>query len=41
LRPGNELAHKYDLNKIEHYLQGCALNFKPHHDQLRAMKEAA
>lgn len=41
LRPGNELAHKYDLKKIEHYLQGCALNFKPHSEQLQQMKDAA
>lgn len=41
VRPGNELAHEYDLKKIEAYLQGCALNFKPHQEQLRAMREAA
>jgi hypothetical protein len=35
VRPGNELAHKYDLEKISSYLQGCALNFKAHQDQLR------
>ena len=30
VRPGNELAHLYDLKKIASYLEGCALNFKPH-----------
>ena len=38
VRPGNELAHQYDLNKIASYLQGCALNFKPHEEQLRAVR---
>jgi len=37
VRPGNELAHKYSLDKIAHYLQGCALNFKPHQEQLRSV----
>ncbi len=37
VRPGNELAHKYDLAKIASYLEGCALNFKPHQEQLRAV----
>ena len=33
--------HKYDLKKIEHYLSGCALNFKPHHEMLQEMRDAA
>ena len=40
VRPGNELAHKYDLDDIARYLQGCALNFKPHHEQLRALQNS-
>lgn len=30
VRPGNELARNYDLQDIEKYLKGCALNFNPH-----------
>jgi 2-polyprenyl-6-methoxyphenol hydroxylase-like FAD-dependent oxidoreductase len=41
VRPGNELAHKYDLEKISRYLKGCALNFKPHKEQLRVVRNAA
>jgi len=41
VRPGSELAHEYDLEKIAKYLQGCALNFKPHQEQLRVLREAA
>jgi hypothetical protein len=41
VRPGNELAHKYDLEKISRYLKGCALNFKPHQEQLRIVSGAA
>jgi 2-polyprenyl-6-methoxyphenol hydroxylase-like FAD-dependent oxidoreductase len=41
VRPGNELAHKYDLNKIASYLQGCALNFKPHNEQLKTLRTSA
>ena len=40
VRPGSELAHKYDLQDIEKYLQGCALNFKPHDEQLRSLRAA-
>lgn len=39
VRPGNELAHEYDLEKIARYLQGCALNFKPHQEQLRSLRQ--
>lgn len=41
VRPGNDLAHKYDLEKIARYLKGCALNFKPHKEQLRVVRNAA
>jgi len=41
VKPGNELAHKYDLKKLEKYMQGCALNFQPHQEQLRALRQAA
>lgn len=37
LRPGNELAHKYDMAKMKRYLQGCALNFKPHDERLKLL----
>lgn len=41
LKPGNEMAHEYDLDKIATYLQGCALNFKPHNEQLKVVKSSA
>jgi hypothetical protein len=41
VRPGNELAHKYDLNEIKWFLEGCAMNFRPHVEQLEALREAA
>jgi len=41
LRPGSELAHEYDLEKISRYLKGCALNFRPHHEQLAALRTSA
>lgn len=37
LRPGNELAHKYDMAIMGKYLQRCALNFKPHNQQLQLL----
>jgi glycine/D-amino acid oxidase-like deaminating enzyme len=37
LRPGNELAHQYDMVKMKKYLQGCALNFRPHGEQLKML----
>jgi len=40
VRPGNELAHKYNLQDIETYLKGCALNFRPHEEQLRELRSA-
>ena len=41
VRPGNELANKYDLDGIARYLKGCALNFPPHRDQLRILRQEA
>lgn len=41
VRPGNELAHKYNLDKIASYLQGCAMNFRPHNEQLKAIRTSA
>ncbi|MGB5690146.1 MAG: tryptophan halogenase family protein [Woeseiaceae bacterium] len=41
VRPGSELAHEYDLKQIAQYLEGCALNFRPHHEQLRTVRKAA
>jgi hypothetical protein len=41
VRPGNELANKYNLENIEKYLKGCALNFPPHREQLRSLRNAA
>ena len=38
LRPGNEMAHKYDMEEIEKYLKGCALNFPSHKDQLAKLR---
>ena len=37
VRPGNELAHKYNLEEIARFRKGCALNFKPHQEQLAAL----
>ena len=41
LRPGNEQAKSYDLDKIDKYLKGCALNFKSHREQLDAIRISA
>jgi len=41
LKAGNEMAHQYDLEKIATYLQGCALNFKSHREQLDAVGTSA
>lgn len=34
LKPGNELANKYNLEKISSFIQRCGMNFKPHRQQL-------
>lgn len=34
LSPGNEIAHKYKVSNIEDFIRRCALNFKPHREQL-------
>jgi hypothetical protein len=39
VRPGNELANKYDLEKMAHFLKGCALNYPSHKDQLALLHE--
>ncbi|WP_206019609.1 tryptophan halogenase family protein [Pseudomaricurvus alkylphenolicus] len=39
VRPGNELAHKYKLKDMQQFIQGCALNFKPHHEQLKLVSD--
>ncbi len=41
LRPGNELAHQYDLKKIEDFRKGCALNFPAHKKQLQSLRASA
>jgi glycine/D-amino acid oxidase-like deaminating enzyme len=41
VRPGNEMANKYDLKKNARYLQGCALNFRTHREQLDALRSGA
>ena len=38
VRPGNELAHKYSLEDIARFRKGCALNFRPHSEQLAALR---
>ena len=38
LRPGNELAHKYKMEKIEKFLKSCALNFPSHKDRLAEVR---
>jgi 2-polyprenyl-6-methoxyphenol hydroxylase-like FAD-dependent oxidoreductase len=40
LKPGNELAHKYKMEDLQRYIQGCALNFKLHEEQLRTLRNA-
>jgi hypothetical protein len=39
VRPGNELANKYDLGKIADFLKGCALNYPSHKEQLEILRE--
>lgn len=38
LRPGNEMAHKYDMAEIHEFIRRCALNFMPHHEQLKLLR---
>lgn len=38
LRPGNGQMHTYDLEKIDKFLKGCALNFPSHKDQLAEVR---
>jgi hypothetical protein len=38
VKPGNELAHKYNLDKIAEFRKGCALNFPSHKDQLAQLR---
>jgi 2-polyprenyl-6-methoxyphenol hydroxylase-like FAD-dependent oxidoreductase len=38
VKPGNELAHKYNLDKIAEFRRGCALNFPSHKDQLAELR---
>jgi hypothetical protein len=39
VRPGSEAAHKYKLENIAEFLEGCALNFPSHQDQLALLRE--
>lgn len=39
LRPGNELAHQYKIENLQRFIKGCALNFKPHHEQLKELQK--
>ena len=38
VRPGNELANKYDLGEIAKFRKGCALNFPAHNEALAALE---
>lgn len=38
---GNEMANKYDVAKLQHFIKGCALNFKPHREQLALLAQTA
>lgn len=38
---GNEMANKYDVAKLQHFIKGCALNFKPHREQLALLAQSA
>lgn len=37
LKPGNEMAHKYKLEDIQHFIRRCGLNFRDHRQVLQAM----
>jgi len=34
LKPGNDMANKHNLPQIEDFIRRCAMNFKPHREQL-------
>lgn len=34
LKPGSELAHKYKLPDVRRFIEGCAMNFHSHEEQL-------
>ena len=36
---GNALANKYSIEKLQKYIKGCALNFKPHLEQLAQLNQ--
>lgn len=38
---GNDLANKYNIEQLQKYIKGCALNFKPHKEQLALMQALA
>ena len=38
LRPGNDLANKYNVDELQKFIRGCALNFKPHREQLELLQ---
>ena len=39
VRAGNELAHKYKIPDIKRFIQGCALNFPTHQQQLQLLRD--
>ncbi|UTA47725.1 tryptophan 7-halogenase [Simiduia sp. 21SJ11W-1] len=41
LRPGNEEANKYNINKIEEFIDKCSMNFPRHKDRLMELQLAA
>jgi len=38
---GNEMANKYDVAKLQKFIQGCALNFRSHREQLALLEKTA
>lgn len=40
LKPGNELAHKYNLEKITNFIHRCGMNFRSHTQQLACFSGA-
>jgi len=41
LRPGNELANKYDIKKLRQFIAACGLNFPTHTERLKALQRAS